>query len=105
METMRFLYSTFKMKDLGEVDTILGIKVKRNSEGYALNQTYYIEKVLSKFSHLKIKDVNTPFDSSVKLEKNYGRAMAQLEYVSAIGSLYVMLCNVLGLTFHLQLVN
>ena len=42
------------MKDLGEVDTILGIKIKRNSGGYSLNQTHYIEKVVSKFSHLKI---------------------------------------------------
>ena len=82
------------MKDLREVDTILGIKIKRNSVGYALNQTHYIEKVVSKFSHLKIKDANTPFDSSVKLEKNDGRAVAQLEYASAIGSLmYVVQCT------------
>ncbi|RVW29768.1 Retrovirus-related Pol polyprotein from transposon TNT 1-94 [Vitis vinifera] len=70
IETKRFLSSTCKMKDLGEVDTILGIKVKRNSGGYAMNQNHYIEKVVSKFSHLKIKDANTPFDSSIKLEKN-----------------------------------
>ena len=31
METKRFLYSNFKMEDLGEVDTILGIKVRRNN--------------------------------------------------------------------------
>ena len=69
IETKRFLSSTFKMKDLGEVDTILGIKINRNGGGYALNLTHYIEKVVSKFSHLKIKDANTPFDSTVKLEK------------------------------------
>ncbi|KAJ9557005.1 hypothetical protein OSB04_011619 [Centaurea solstitialis] len=45
-ETKKYLSSNFKMKDLGEVDTILGIKVKRT-----------------------------------------GRAMAQLEYASAIGSM------------------
>ena len=50
------------MKHLGEVDNILGIKIKRNSEGYALNQTHYIEKVVSKFSHLKIKYSNIPFE-------------------------------------------
>ncbi|KAL6322658.1 hypothetical protein AAG906_015344 [Vitis piasezkii] len=100
IETKRFLSSTFKMKDLGEVDTILGIKVKRNSGGYALNQTHYIEKVVSKFSHLKIKDANTPFDSSIKLEKNDGRSVAQLEYASAIGSLmYAFRCT--RVTFHL----
>ncbi|WKA10744.1 hypothetical protein VitviT2T_028301 [Vitis vinifera] len=100
IETKRFLSSTFKMKDLGEVDTILGIKVKRNSGGYALNQTHYIEKVVSKFSHLKIKYANTPFDSSIKLEKNDGRSMAQLEYASAIGSLmYAAQCTRADISF------
>ncbi|RVW93366.1 Retrovirus-related Pol polyprotein from transposon TNT 1-94 [Vitis vinifera] len=100
IETKRFLSSTFKMKDLGEVDTILSIKVKRNSGGYALNQTHYIEKVVSKFSHLKIKDANTPFDSSIKLEKNDGRSVAQLEYASAIGSLmYAAQCTRADISF------
>ena len=94
IETKRFLSSTFKMKDLGQVDTILGIKMKRNSGGYVLNQSHYIEKVLNKFSHLNIKEVNTPFDPSIKLVKNDGRAIAQLEYANAIGSLmYVTQCT------------
>ncbi|RVX02552.1 Retrovirus-related Pol polyprotein from transposon TNT 1-94 [Vitis vinifera] len=68
--------------------------------GYALNQTHYIEKVVSKFSHLKIKDVNTPFDSSIKLEKNDGRSVAQLEYASAIGSLmYAAQCTRADISF------
>ena len=93
-ETKRFLSSTFKMKDLGEVDTILGIKVKKHSGGFALGQAHYVEKVLNKFNHLKVKDANTPFDHSVKLEKNEGRAVAQLEYASAIGSLmYAAQCT------------
>lgn len=82
------------MKDLGLVDTILGIKVKRNSGGYELNQTHYIEKMLEKFKHLNFKEVNTPFDPSVKLQKNNGRTVAQLEYASAIGCLmYLMQCT------------
>ncbi|XP_071928279.1 uncharacterized protein [Coffea arabica] len=36
VETKKYLSSKFKMKDLGEVDTILGIKVKRHSEGFCL---------------------------------------------------------------------
>ena len=68
--------------------------------GYALNLTHYIEKVVSKFSHLKIKDANTPFDSSVKLEKNYGRVVGQLEYASAIGSLMCdVKCTMAGISF------
>ena len=82
-----FLSSNFKMKDLGNVDTILGIKVRRNSGGFVLSHTHYVEKVLDKFSHLKIKEAHTSFDSNMKFEKNEGRAMAQLEYASAIRSL------------------
>ncbi|GJT60907.1 zinc finger, CCHC-type containing protein [Tanacetum coccineum] len=34
-ETKKFLSSCFQMKDMNEVDTILGIKVKRHIEGYS----------------------------------------------------------------------
>ena len=30
-ETKKYLTSQFKMKDMGEVDTILGIKIKKHS--------------------------------------------------------------------------
>jgi hypothetical protein len=86
-ETKKYLTSRFKMKDLKEVDTILGIKVKKHSGGYALCQSHYIEKILLKFQYLGIKEVTTPYDSTVKLIENSGRVVAQLEYASAIGSL------------------
>uniref|UniRef100_A0A2N9HGJ4 Uncharacterized protein n=1 Tax=Fagus sylvatica TaxID=28930 RepID=A0A2N9HGJ4_FAGSY len=73
---------------------MLGIKVKRHSEGYALCQSHYIEKVFLKYKHLNVKEVNTPFDSNYKLVENTGRAIAQLEFASAIGSMmYVMHCT------------
>ena len=93
-ETKKYLTSCFKMKDMYEVDTILGIKVKRHSGGYALNQSHYKAKILEKFKHLGIKEANTPYDTSIKLVENTGRAVAQLEYASAIGSLmYAMHCT------------
>lgn len=55
LETKKFLTSIFKMKDLGLVDTILGIKVRRNNGGYELSQTHYIEKMLDKFKHQNFK--------------------------------------------------
>jgi ribonuclease I len=55
------------MKDLGEVDTILGFKVKKYSSCYAFNQSYYIKKMIDKFKYLNIKEANTLFDSSMKL--------------------------------------
>ena len=74
--------------------------IKRNNGGYALNQTHSIEQVVNKFSHLKIKDVNTLFYSSTKLENNDGRAVAQLEYASAIGSfMYAKQCTRADISF------
>ena len=82
------------MKDRGEVDTILGIKVKRTRSQISLSQSHYIEKILTKFQHLNIKEFNTPFESSVKLGVNSGRALGQLEYASVIGSMmYAMYCS------------
>ncbi|GKA38548.1 zinc finger, CCHC-type containing protein [Tanacetum coccineum] len=84
-ETKKFMSSCFQMKDMNEVDTILGIKVKRHSGGYALNQCHYIDKIIDKFQHLNIEEANTPYESSCKLVENNGRAVAQIEYASAIG--------------------
>ena len=66
-DTKKYLSSQFKMKDLNEVDTILGIKVRKHSGGFSLCQSHYIEKVLTKFKHLNIKEANTPYDVSSKL--------------------------------------
>ena len=75
------------MKDLNKVDTILGIKIKKHSQGFALCQSYYVEEVLLRFEHLNIKEANTPFNQSIKLGENIGRAITQLKYASAIGSI------------------
>ncbi|GJV50551.1 zinc finger, CCHC-type containing protein [Tanacetum coccineum] len=86
-ETKKFLSSCFQMKDMNEVDTIFGIKVKRHSGGYAVNQYHYIDKIIDKFRHLYIEEANTPYESSCKLVENDGRAIAKIEYASAIGCL------------------
>ncbi|XP_058742253.1 secreted RxLR effector protein 161-like [Vicia villosa] len=50
--------------------------------------------MLENFKHLNFKEVNTSFVPSVKLQKNNGRTVAQLEYTSAIGCLmYLMQCT------------
>jgi hypothetical protein len=49
-EVKKFLYNNFKMKDLGEVDIILNIKLLREGNGrVTLMQSHYVEKVLSCF--------------------------------------------------------
>lgn len=91
LETKRFLTSTFKMKDLRLVDTILRIKVKWHSRSYELSQIHYVEKLFDNFKQLCFKKVNTLFNPSVKHQKNDGKVVAQLEYASKIGCwMYLM---------------
>jgi len=45
-ETKKYISSIFQMKDLNEVDTILGIKIKSHSEQFVLCQSHYVKKVL-----------------------------------------------------------
>ncbi|GJU33224.1 hypothetical protein Tco_1176813 [Tanacetum coccineum] len=42
--TKDFLSSKFSMKDVGEADVILGIRIKHKSNGITISQSYYIEK-------------------------------------------------------------
>ena len=62
-------------QDLNEVVTILGIKVIKHSGGFTLCQSHYINKILNKFSHLNIKDANTPYDVSSTLIENTSRTI------------------------------
>ncbi|GKD01344.1 zinc finger, CCHC-type containing protein, partial [Tanacetum coccineum] len=41
--TKEFLSSKFSMKDMGEADVILGIRIKHESNGIAISQSHYIE--------------------------------------------------------------
>ncbi|GJV30569.1 putative reverse transcriptase domain-containing protein [Tanacetum coccineum] len=45
-KTKKFLSSRFSMKDMGEADIILGIKIKRENKGIVITQSHYIEKIL-----------------------------------------------------------
>ncbi|GJY71918.1 retrovirus-related pol polyprotein from transposon TNT 1-94 [Tanacetum coccineum] len=88
------LHSTFDMKDMGEADVILGIRIQKNSNGYILTQSHYIEKTLKKFGHYDDRPVVSPFDPKVQLKKNKGQSVSQLHYTQVLGSLmYIMNCT------------
>ncbi|GKA55098.1 retrovirus-related pol polyprotein from transposon TNT 1-94 [Tanacetum coccineum] len=88
------LHSSFDMKDMGEADVILGIRIPKNSNGYILTQSHYIEKNLKKFRHYDDRSVVTPFDLKVQIKKNKGQSVSQLHYTQALGSLmYIMNCT------------
>ncbi|GJY77195.1 zinc finger, CCHC-type containing protein [Tanacetum coccineum] len=98
--TKKFLSSRFSMKDMGEVDVILGIRIKHESNGIAISQSHYIEKVLKKFNYSDCTLVSTPLDTCEKLMPNKGLVVSQLEYSRVIGCLiYAITCTRPDITF------
>ncbi|GKF11988.1 hypothetical protein Tco_0049914 [Tanacetum coccineum] len=72
---------------MGEVDVILGIKIKRKNKWIVITQSHYIEKILKKSNREDCSPVSTPMDLVDKLKPNKGKPMDQLEYLRAIGGL------------------
>jgi hypothetical protein len=70
-EVKDFLSSNFEMKDLGEADVILNIKLLRKENGgITLVQSHYVEKVLSRFGYSDYTPAPTPYNPSVSLRKS-----------------------------------
>jgi hypothetical protein len=70
-ETKDFLSNNFEMKDLGETDAILNIKLLREGNcGITLVQSHYVEKVLSRFCYSECEPGPPPYDPSNLLKKN-----------------------------------
>jgi hypothetical protein len=87
-ETKEFLSNNFEMKDLGEADVILNIKLPREGNGrITLVQSHYVEKVLSRFGYSECEPAPTPYDPSKLLKKNRRISRDQMRYYQIIGSL------------------
>jgi hypothetical protein len=87
-EVKKFLSNNFEIKDLGEVDVILNIKLPREGDGgVTLLQSHYVEKVLSHFGFSDCQPTPTPYDPSVLLRKNRRIVRDQFRYSQIIGSL------------------
>ncbi|GJZ70262.1 zinc finger, CCHC-type containing protein [Tanacetum coccineum] len=92
--TKEFLSSKFSMKDMGDADVILGIRIKHESNEISISQSYYIEKVLKKFNSFDCTSVSTPMDTSEKLKPNNSQVVSQIEYSRVIRCLkYAMTCT------------
>src|SRR6266498_6160272 len=79
-EVKSFLSKSFDIKDLGEVDVILNIKLIKDESGITVLQYHYVEKVFSHFGYMDSKPYPTPYDPSVMLWNNKGIAKDQLRY-------------------------
>lgn len=64
-EKKRLLSTNFDMKNLGEVDVILGIKITKSENGYIL---LLCRNLLRKFNSYNVIPTKTPYDSSLKIK-------------------------------------
>ena len=113
--TKEWLSSNFEMKDMGEADFVLGIKISRDRSKrfLGLSQETYIKKVLERFRMQNSKPIDTPIEKGHTLSlalcpKNNQEkeAMANVPYARAVGSLmYAMLCTRPDICFAVGLVS
>lgn len=80
------LSNKFKIKDLGELKSCLGMRVGRDENGISLDQERYIEQVLEKFGMSDCKPIGTPICKS-DFDVNEGICDRNLPYRKLIGSL------------------
>ncbi len=87
----RYLSSKFSMKDLGEIQTLLGSAIFYDQKQKLLrvSQQGYIESMLKKFNLEDAKPVSVPLDPNHHLTENAGQATtaAKLHYQMIIGGL------------------
>ncbi|KAL0439034.1 UNVERIFIED_CONTAM: putative mitochondrial protein [Sesamum latifolium] len=71
--------------DMGEADVILGIKLIRSTDGIAISQSHYVEKIIEKFGYQTGRIAKIPYDSSVAFIKNEsGVLVVQLRFPAII---------------------
>ena len=105
----------FLMKDLGEAETILGIRIyrDRSKQLLELSQEKYIDRILKQFNMNDTKRGFIPLSQDVALSKEdcpttreQREYMSRIPYTSAIGSImYSMLCTRLDVAHALSVTS
>ena len=93
----------YEMKDMGELNYYLGMKVTRTEDYISLDQKAYIKDILKKYAHLVAaagdREYTTPMERDLKLRKNERMTQKQLDYVhvfpyqNIIGALLYLAIN------------
>src|SRR5215469_13421401 len=116
MNTIKsWLSLNFKMKDFGETEFILGVRIQRDRSKklIALSQEAYIEKILERFRMKDCKPIDTPVVKGETLSldmcpktQSEKDSMKNIPYASAVGSLmYLMLCTRPDLCYAVGLIS
>jgi len=82
-----FLGSKFEIKDMGEANVTLNVRIVRKGDNILLPQEQYIEKILRKFEYFDFIIVSTLYDVNSKLKKNRGEFISQPRYSQIIRTL------------------
>lgn len=113
--TKKWLSSNFEMKDMGEAEFLLGIKIyrDRSKRFLGLSQETCIKSILEHFRMHNFKPVDTPIEKGHKLSQDLcpktnqeKEQMARVPYASAVGKLmYAMMCTRPDISFAVGMVS
>ena len=113
--TKKWLSSNFEMKDMREVNYVLGVKILKDcsKQLLGLSQETYINKMLKRYHMHDCKPMDTPVERNLSLSldmcpktpEEKGQ-MSKLPYSSAVGSImYAMMCKRLDICYAVGLAN
>jgi hypothetical protein len=98
------IHSKYKCEDLGNLSHMLGIKFKRTSTTFSLDQSHYIRELLTQFGMEDSKPVSTPMTTeycpTIPVDRNEHPHYRQL-----IGSLLYIFQIAQDQTYHLLSTN
>ena len=110
-----WLQSNFEMKDMGEADFILGVKIRRDRSKklLTLSQEVYIKEILERFNMSSCNPIDTPIGKGESLShaicpktSKDKDAMSRVPYSRAVGSLmYSMMCTQPNICYVIGLVS
>jgi len=89
---IRLINEFFKIKDIGEIDFMIGNKFEKREYGYILHQKGYIKEILSKLNIDNLKPIKNP--NPIEDSKLRKISCDEMTYRSAIGNLlYLAICT------------
>ena len=81
------LSNHFDMRDLGQANIILGMKINTSCNSYCLTQSHYTQMILDKFGYSVHFLLSIPYDPRSQLVKNTDNSINQEKYTQIIESL------------------
>jgi hypothetical protein len=113
--TKKWLSSTFEIKDMGEANFVLGVKITRDRSKKLLSLSHgtYIKKILECFHMHNSKPIDILMEKGCTLSLDQcpkndeeNNQMSKVPYASTIGSLmYAMLCTRPDICFAVSMVS